>query len=42
MLNSVDLFIRTALPGLFSLTGGAAALINYDETLRPQVHAEAR
>ena len=28
MLNSVDLFIRTALPDLFSPTGGAAALIN--------------
>ena len=31
MLNSVDLFIKTALPGLFSPTGGAAAMINCDK-----------
>jgi len=31
MLNSVDLFIKTALPGLFSSTGGATAMNHCDQ-----------
>jgi hypothetical protein len=30
-LNSVDLFIKPPLPGLFSPTGGAATMINCDK-----------
>jgi hypothetical protein len=31
MLTSVDLFIKTVLPGLFSATGGAAAMNHCDK-----------
>jgi hypothetical protein len=31
MLTSVDLFIKTALPGLFSPTGGASAMNHCDK-----------